>query len=171
MILETKRLCLREMTIDDYPALCAILQDEQTMWAYEHAFSDAEAMQWLKRQMENYRVNGFGLWVVLLKENKTMIGQCGITKQMWNEKEVPEIGYLFNRAYWHCGYATEAAIACKEYAFKTLGIPEVYSIIRDSNFPSQHVAQRNGMTVKGKFVKNYYNVDMPHLVYSVQREE
>ena len=38
--LETKRLLLREMTWEDRPAICAILQDKETMYAYEHAFSD-----------------------------------------------------------------------------------------------------------------------------------
>ena len=48
MILETKRLFLREMTQLDYPALCKILQDRQVMYAYEHAFSDEEAQSWLR---------------------------------------------------------------------------------------------------------------------------
>ena len=49
-----------------------------------------------------------------------MIGQCGLTMQPWKETEVLEIGYLFNRAYWHRGYAIEAAEACKKYAFEIL---------------------------------------------------
>ena len=47
MILQTERLLLREMTQEDFPALCRILQDEQTMYAYEGAFSDSEAQVWL----------------------------------------------------------------------------------------------------------------------------
>ena len=42
MILETKRLYLRELTQSDYASLCRILQDEETMYAYEGAFSDRE---------------------------------------------------------------------------------------------------------------------------------
>lgn len=49
MILQTERLLLREMTQEDFPALCCILQDEQTMYAYEGAFSDSEAQVWLDR--------------------------------------------------------------------------------------------------------------------------
>ena len=49
-----------------------------------------------------------------------MIGQCGLTLQTWQDKEILEIGYLFQKAYWHKGYVTEAAIACKEYAFTVL---------------------------------------------------
>lgn len=170
MILETRRLRLREMTQDDYGALCKILQDGEVMYAYEHTFSDGEVQAWLKRQLERYREYGFGLWAVILKESGELIGQCGLTMQACPEQQVLEVGYLFQKAFWHQGYATEAAVACREYAFDILKADEVYSIIRDTNFTSQNVAIRNGMTVKGRFVKHYYGVDMPHLVFSVKRE-
>lgn len=171
MILETKRLCLREMTQADYNSLCKILQDPDVMYAYEHAFSDAEAQEWLDRQIRRYHEYGhrFGLWAVILKENGEMIGQCGLTMQDCDSRQVLEVGYLFQKAYWHQGYATEAAIACKEYAFHTLQADEVFSIIRDSNIPSQMVAKRNGMTVVDTFVKYYYGIHMPHLLFSVKR--
>ncbi len=41
MILQTKRLYLREMNQGDFAALCEILQDKTVMYAYEHAFDDA----------------------------------------------------------------------------------------------------------------------------------
>lgn len=170
-ILETERLVLRTMDQSDVPALCRTLQDEKAMVAYEHAFSDAEVHQWLDRQLQRYQDDGFGLWAVLLKETGEWIGQCGITMQDCGGKWVKEVGYLFERAYWHHGYATEAAVACRDYAFEQLGADEVYSIIRDTNTASQNVAKRNGMTVRGQFVKHYYNVDMPHLIYSIRRSE
>ena len=167
--LETDRLYLRSMTDDDFPALCAILQDPTVMTAYEHAFSDQEAADWLSRQQMRYQKDGFGLWAVELKQTGALIGQCGITLQKYQDAMVPEIGYLFQKAYWHCGYATEAALACKQYAFETLQIEEVYCIIRDNNFASQKVAERNGMHVCGKIVKHYYGMDMPHIVYCAER--
>ena len=120
MLLETERLSLREMTQADYPSLCRILQDEQVMYAYEGAFSDAEIQEWLDRQISRYQKWQFGLWAVILKETGELIGQCGLTMQPWKNQEVLEIGYLFQRAYWHQGYATEAAEACKGYAFEVL---------------------------------------------------
>lgn len=169
MILETKRLYLRKMNQSDYEALSKMLQDEETMYAYEGAFSDEETQEWLDRQIDRYREYGFGLWAVVLKETDEMIGQCGLTMQQWNGRQVLEIGYLLQRTYWHNGYATEAAKACKEYAFTKLDADEVCSIIRDTNTASQNVAQRNGMTVVDKWVKHYRGVDMPHYLYSVKR--
>lgn len=64
-ILETERLYLRELCQEDFPALCMILQDEKTMYAYEGAFSDTEVQQWLDRQFSRYREFGFGLWAAV----------------------------------------------------------------------------------------------------------
>ena len=169
-IMETERLFLREMDVKDLPALCDILQDEQTMAAYEGAFTQEEALGWLNKQLDNYWRDGFGLWAVVLKETGRMIGQCGLTRQMVREQEVIEVGYLINRLFWHSGYALEAANACKVYALRDLGIDEVFSLIRDSNYASMNVAIRNGMTVDGRFLKHYRGVDMPHYIFSTKKE-
>ncbi|MEG2081584.1 MAG: GNAT family N-acetyltransferase, partial [Oscillospiraceae bacterium] len=83
----------------------------------------------------------------------------GLTLQDYNDEKVVEIGYLFQKAYWHNGYAIEAASACKEYAFSVLDVDEVFSIIRDSNIPSQNVAKRNGMKKIDTLVKYYRGVE------------
>lgn len=171
MIIETERLILRKMDNGDYSALCKILQDEDVMYAYEHAFSDDEVDEWLKKQLVRYETDGIGLWVVVLKENGEVIGQCGLTKQLWWGENIVEVGYLFRKDFWHKGYATEAAVACKDYAFNRLGEKRVYSIIRDLNLPSRRVALRNGMKVCGVQVKHYYGIDMPHLIYCVSNED
>lgn len=168
-MIETRRLYLRELQESDRAALNKILQDEQTMYAYEGAFSDAEVQAWLDKQLKSYQRNGFGLWAAVLKETGEMIGQCGLTWQDFAGEQVLEIGYLFQRAFWHKGYASEAAMACKKHAFETLQADEVFSIIRDTNIPSQRVAERNGMTRCGEFIKHYRGVNMPHYVYSVQK--
>lgn len=166
MILETDRLYLREMKQSDFGSLCKILQDEDTMYAYNGAFSDDEVQEWLDRQIHRYQKWNFGLWAVILKETDEMIGQCGLTMQPWKDKEVLEIGYLFERLYWHKGYAIEAAAACKKYAFEVLKADEVCSIIRDTNTASQNVAVRNGMAVVDTWTKHYRGVDMPHFRYA-----
>ena len=171
IILQTPRLYLRKLTKCDFDALCQILQDKDVMYAYEHAFSDAEVQEWLDRQLDRYKQYGFGLWAVILKENDALIGQCGLTMQDCDGRDVLEVGYLFRKDYWKKGYAAEAAIACKNYAFENHLADEVYSIIRDTNVASQNVAKRNGMTVCGMFTKHYYGMDMPHLIFSVKREK
>lgn len=98
-----------------------------------------------------------------------MIGQCDPTIQQWKNQQVLEIGYLFERTYWHKGYATEAAIACKKYAFDILQATEVCSIIRDTNIPSKKVALRNGMHYVDQSIKYYKNVAMPHHRFVVYR--
>ena len=168
MIFETERLYLRKMNQADFSSLCKILQDEETMYAYEGAFSDNEAREWLDKQISRYQKWNFGLWAVILKETDGMIGQCGLTMQPWKETEVLEIGYLFNRLYWHKGYATEAAKACKNYAFEILKADEVCSIIRNTNIASQNVAVRNGMTITDTWIKHYRGIDMPHYRYVTQ---
>ncbi len=169
MVLETERLVLRRFMEPDGAAWSKVLADPQVMYAYEHGFSPEEVRQWMDRQQERYEKNGFGLWAVIEKESGELIGDCGITMQDWNGREVPEIGYHLRRDKWGQGFATEGAIACRAYGFRVLGFPEVFSIIRDNNFPSQRVAIRNGMSVRGAFVKHYRGMDMPHLVFSVRR--
>lgn len=169
MILETERLYMREMTQGDFESLCKIMQDEETMYAYEGAFCDVEVQEWLDRQISRYRKWGFGLWAVILKETDEMIGQCGLTMQPWKDQEVLEVGYLFRRLYWHNGYAAEAAKACKQYAFEILDAKEVCSIIRDTNIASRNVAVRNGMTIVDSWMKHYRGVDMLHDRYVAVR--
>lgn len=169
IIIRTERTYLRRLKKSDFNDLCKMLKDKDVMYAYEHAFSDEEAHGWLDRQLKRYDDNGFGLWAVILRESRELIGQCGITMQDAGGKQVMEVGYLLCKEYWHRGYAAEAAAACRDYAFNVLGAEEVYSIIRDNNIPSQNVAKRMGMEVCGEFVKHYYDMDMPHLIYRISK--
>lgn len=166
-ILETPRLYLRQLMPADFANLCRSLQDRETMYAYEHAFSGEEVLTWLSKQLASYQKYGFGLWAVIRKEDNMFLGQCGITMQNLHDSLVPEIGYVFQKEFWGRGYALESARACKEYAFSVLGFAAVYSIIRENNFPSLRLAQKNGMTKTGSIVKYYYGMNMPHDVYSV----
>ncbi len=167
-IYETERLIVREMTKADLPPLAVMLQDPLCMSAYEGVFSNAETQAWLHRQIERYREHGFGLWAIVLKSTDEMIGQCGLSWQEFNGHHVREIGYLLQRQHWHKGYAIEAACGCKQYAFEKLMSDEVFSMVRDTNIASMNVAIRNGMTIRGCFVKHYRNVDMLHYAFSVK---
>ena len=169
-IIETDRLYLREMTQDDFPLLCRHLQDQEVMYAFEHPFTDEEVQNGLNTQFQRYEKDGYGVWSAILKGSGELIGQCGLSMQPCEDRELLEIGYIFQKKYWHNGYAAEAAIACKEYAFTKLNADEVFSLIKYDNFASQNVAKRNGMSVVGRFVKHYYGIDMPHLIFSVKND-
>jgi RimJ/RimL family protein N-acetyltransferase len=170
-VLETERLILRELTHADLPAMWEIVGDDETMSAWNGAWSEQENIEAAEKQIRGYEENGFGRWAVALKESERVIGICGL---MWwdiDSARVLEIGYLFNSAFWHNGYATEAAVACKRYAFDVLGFDEVFSLIRDTNYASMNVAIRNGMLVRGRYVKHYKGEDMPHYIFSAKKAE
>ena len=170
VVLETERLYLREMEYGDLPSLMDILLDDETMTAYGGAFSCGEAEAWLDDQKRRYSTLGFGLWAAVHRETGKMIGQCGIIIPRWKDETFLETGYLFNKAYWHMGYATEASRGCIGYAFNTLQADSVSSIIRDTNLPSRRVAERNGMLSSDHWVKHYRGIDMPHTRYMITRE-
>lgn len=169
MITETKRLYLREMKQIDFSAIAEILQDDTAMFAYEGAFSDEEVAKWLNDRIAQYKDWGMSLWAVVLKETDQVIGQCGLTLQQVQGETVTEIGYLFNRDYWHQGYAIEAAQACKVYAFNVLGIDRVYSLIRETNISSMNVAIRNGMTVRARLVRERWGAELFYYAFAVDR--
>lgn len=98
------------------------------MYAYNGAFNEEETMAWMQKQLQRYKKFGFGLWSVFLKDTNEMIGQCDITMQEYKTMQVPEIGYSLAHKYWHKGYATEAAIACREYGFNSPHFNVLYSM-------------------------------------------
>jgi RimJ/RimL family protein N-acetyltransferase len=122
----------------------------------------------IEKQMRAYREDGFGRWAVVLKEGGRVIGICGLLWWDTDKDRVLEIGYLFNRAYWHNGYAAEAALACKDHAFDALGYDEVFSLVRDTNYPAMNVAIRNGMLVRGRYVERYKGEDILHYIFSAR---
>lgn len=169
VIIETERLLIREIVHADFTAMRAILQDGETMRYHNGALSYWEALAWCRKQRWRYRKYGFGLWAVVLKETGEVIGQCGVTFQHYMTHLVPGIGYLLNKAHWHRGYATEAAVACKEFAFDVLKLKKVYSIINVSNEASRRVAERIDMTIEDCFSKSYGGVDMDLYLYSTDK--
>lgn len=171
MVTYTERLLLRELEQGDFPDLAALLQDPQVMTAYEHTFTDGDVQEWMDRQRRRYREDGFGLWAVLLRKSGQMIGLTGLTLQPYDKKQVLEIGYLLKKEFWNCGYAREAAQACKEIAFGTLGRQKVYSIIKADNKASMRVAESIGMKKEAEFTARYYAGDRLHFLYSVGKAE
>lgn len=165
IVMETERLLVREMILEDVDALFAIMGKLEVMYAWEHGFAKEEVREWIGRQIRRYREEGCGYYAVILKENGSLIGQAGLLRSIMNGMNVVEVGYIFDNVYWHNGYGTEAANACLEYAFGHLGLNAVYCSIRLENKASIRVAERLGMTLHGSHVVTYRGKEMPHLIY------
>lgn len=151
MILETERLFLREMTMEDYDALYAVLADREIMQYYPYAFDSARVKDWIRRNQTRYRTDGFGLWAVCLKSTGEMIGDCGLTLQPIEGQLLPEIGYHIRRDCQRRGYAREAASAVRDWAFAHTEYAALYSYCKYTNTPSYRTAEAIGM----HFLKTY----------------
>lgn len=67
VILRTPRLYMRKIQTDDYSSVCSILQDIDVMYAWEHAFSDEEVVQWIDENIMRYNRDGYSYWAVIEK--------------------------------------------------------------------------------------------------------
>ncbi|MEC5425249.1 GNAT family N-acetyltransferase [Virgibacillus sp. C22-A2] len=153
-IIETKRLYLRELVLEDTHQLSKVLSDPESMQFYPEPFSTEKVGSWIQWNIDNYKKYNHGLWAVVLKDGDNLIGDCGITMQFIEGETVPEIGFHIIKDYWNKGYATEAAIACRDYAFMVLKYPKVFSYTTIKNTPSQKVAEKIGMQKYKVFEKN-----------------
>jgi RimJ/RimL family protein N-acetyltransferase len=165
-LIETPRLLLRHLTEDDVDAVFAVIGDPQTMKFYSQKFTREDAQRWVSRSQQRYRTDGFGLFAVVLKSNGEVIGNCGVVMQDIGGEPLLEVGYHFRRDHWGHGYASEAARACMDYAFRHLGAAKVVSLILPENLPSRRVAERNGMKVERQVIFH----DLEHLMYAMTRE-
>jgi RimJ/RimL family protein N-acetyltransferase len=168
MVIETKRLILREMTDDDFDALYRILADSDIMQHYPYTFDEARVRNWIVRNRERYRIFGFGLWAVCLKETGEMIGDCGLTMQLIGGQIKPEIGYHIRADHQRKGYATEAAIAVRDWTFRNTPFNMVYSYMKHTNEPSARTAMAYGCKQVDEFADEVNGITK---VFAISREE
>lgn len=165
MILETQRLLLRLHVTEDAEALAAVLGDVVAMEFYPSALDRRGVEEWIARNIERYRRDGFGKWALLLKSTGELIGSCGCVLQDVEDRNEIEIGYNVRRDVWGRGYATEAARACIDYGFRSLGAPHLISMIRPENARSIRVAEKNGMACRKTVFWRGYD----HRIYALDR--
>jgi hypothetical protein len=96
VVMETGRLKIRKFTRDDLPALHAIMEKEDVMYAWEHGFTKTETRKWLNQQLTRYNKDGYGYFAVTLKESGILIGQAGLLKSEIDGKAAVELGYIFD---------------------------------------------------------------------------
>lgn len=168
MKLETERLFLREMKEADYEALYRVLADPGIMQHYPYAFDEERVRGWIARNMERYRIFGFGLWAVCLKETGEMIGDCGLTMQVIGGVIKPEIGYHIRADHQKKGYAKEAASAVRDWTFENTPFRQIYSYMKYTNEPSA----RSAMSWGCHFVEEFADeVNERTKVFMISREE
>lgn len=168
MTIETKRLVLREMNREDYDALYAVLADSDIMQHYPYTFDEARVRGWIERNIERYRIFGFGLWAVCLKDTGEMIGDCGLTMQNIGGVIKPEIGYHIRKDMQQKGYAKEAASAVRDWTFENTTYNMIFSYMKYTNTPSAKSAQSWGCHLVDEFEDE---VNERTRVYAVTREE
>jgi len=163
--IETARTIMREMIIGDIDFLAEMMGDPEVMRFYPRCYTRAEVEGFVRRELQYYRADGFGLWIVVDRVTHQPYGRVGLRRQPVDGREELEIGYMIHRPFWRRGLATECALATKAYAFDVLARPRVISLIRPANVPSQGVARKLGMDVLGRADHGGFE----HLVFGVTR--
>lgn len=168
MVIETEHLLLREMRENDFDALYRVLADSDIMQHYPYAFDDARVRGWINRNIERYKILGFGLWAVCLKDTGEMIGDCGLTMQLINGEIKPEIGYHIRADKQRKGYAKEAAIAVRDWTFNNTPFNSVYSYMKYTNEPSAKTAISYGCKQVDEFKDDVNEITK---VFAISRDE
>ena len=145
--LETKRLTLRQWTTPDIAAFSTMSANPQVMRYFPATLTPEQSRPLAKSFQSVMAQQGWGLWAVALKDTNEFIGFTGLRHQTGTIPLSPfiEIAWRLDERFWHQGYATEAASAALDFAFKTLSAPAVYAFTTQANLPSIALMQRLGM--------------------------
>ena len=145
--LNTARLSLRSFRDQDLDAFAALAANDGFMrFSSTGALDRAGAAALLERIMVRTRAALPSQFAVFEHGAERMLGYCGFFLQEVDGAEEIEIGYRLHPDAWGRGFATEAAQAVRDHAFRDLGLERVISIIHPDNHASERVARKNGMT-------------------------
>jgi ribosomal-protein-alanine N-acetyltransferase len=145
--LRTTRLLLRQWVSEDRGAFAALNADAEVMRYMPRPLTRNESDQWADRIEHEFQRDGFGLWALEIPGEASFIGFTGLNRVPFAAHFTPaiEIGWRLARAYWGCGFATEAAHAALQAGFVEYGIVEIVAETAASNLPSRRVMSRLGM--------------------------
>lgn len=148
--LNTHRLTLREFVLDDAPFIVELLNQPSFLQFIGdknvRTRDDAEAYM-KSGPIDSYHRNGFGLYLVELKENRNPIGMCGLLKR--DSLSNADLGFAFLPEYWGKGYASEAAAAVLAHAREHLRLSNLLAITNPDNDASIRVLERLGFQFAG----------------------
>ncbi|MBX7221597.1 MAG: GNAT family N-acetyltransferase [Blastocatellia bacterium] len=149
-ILETERLILRHLTLEDAPFIMELVNDPDfLLYIGDKKVRNLEdACRYLETgPLASYEKNGFGLYLVELKETGAPIGMSGLVQRpVFSE---PDVGYAFLPAYRAKGYAVESARAVVNWGRDTLGQDRFLAIVTPENRSSIKVLLKIGFHFAG----------------------
>ncbi|MBL9117637.1 MAG: GNAT family N-acetyltransferase [Verrucomicrobiaceae bacterium] len=148
IVIETEQLQLRQMTLDDVPALLKVFGDADAMRFYPTPFDEARTREWVNWNRRSYETRGHGLWALIQRSTGEVIGDCGLVSQEVDGSPEIEVGYHVRRDLWGKGLATEAAQACIDHGLTGFSFRRFVSLIHPQNVPSRRVAAKIGMTLR-----------------------
>lgn len=145
-ILETERLLVRQLSRDDAEFMLELLNEP----SFIQNIGDRgvrtleEARSYIQNgPIASYAKNGFGLYLVVLKETNEPIGICGLIQR--DGLGDVDIGYAFLPKFWSRGYAVESALAVKSYAKNAIGLHHLVAITDPANQGSIRVLEKIGL--------------------------
>lgn len=163
-ILETDRLILRPITLEDAEDLFEYASDDENT---KHTFPTHKSIEETEWVIANLFMSApLGNFAIELKENNKMIGTCDLRV---NEGEKSaELAYAINKKYWGNGYAPEAAKKLLDLAFNDLKIERLWAKFSSQNPASGRVMEKIGMEKEGvlRHTKNLCGDFVDQVVYS-----
>lgn len=167
--IETERLRLRCYARGEEALVHSVMSDPRVMQYYPELLDLQRSRAVLEKVLAAYDKPGYSLLAVERKSDSGFIGQIGLLH--WDDvdaREDVEVAYMLRAEYWGFGYATEAARACRDWAFANLPTDRVVSFIDVNNSPSIAVAERNGMLRSKRIEESRFG--KPIYVYAIGRE-
>jgi len=167
--IETARLRLRPYILDDLDRLSIILSNPEVMkYSPRGPIPKGKEKQVtrdiLEYFIEHWEKYGFGVWAIVEKASRKLIGHCGLNC-LPNSPDI-EIIYRLDQNYWNQGIATEATKAAINYGFNSAKLYKIVAIAVPQHIASRRVMEKAGL----KYEKNahYYKIDVVY--YSILRE-
>jgi RimJ/RimL family protein N-acetyltransferase len=150
IVLETDRLVLRRLTLNDAPFILQLLNEPSFLrFVGDRGVKDLQsARQYLlKGPIASYEKFGFGLFLVFLKGSGDPIGMCGLLKR--DTLPDVDVGFAFLPAHWRKGYAFESASAVLDYGRRAFGLKRIVAITSPDNLASIGVLEKVGLKFEG----------------------
>ncbi|CAN7761516.1 GNAT family protein [Paenibacillus sp. LjRoot153] len=172
-ILETERLILRQITLDDIEDMNAYCSNDEVSkygsWNAHKSLSDTK--ECVELILSNYENKKVVLWGIQYKENGKLIGT--IEYVLWDPKhKVAELGYVISQNYWGIGIATEAVNEVIKFGFNNMDLVRIQARCFVENTRSARVMEKAGMSFEGIIRKAMFAKSRHHdlKMYSILRD-